>query len=107
MDDHQLIPEITPQSRAWTCKVTIIEKLNTRDSFQTPGKKYKALIMQDTAGNKVKGMTYNEDILVIDERLQLHETYLISNAKVSPITNSFGFPDDNYRYLQVDNDPRL
>ncbi|VFQ70060.1 unnamed protein product [Cuscuta campestris] len=70
MDDHQLIPEITPQSRTWTCK-----------------------------GNKVKGMTYNEDILVIDERLQLHETYLISNAKVSPITNSFGFPDDNYKYL--------
>ncbi|VFQ71331.1 unnamed protein product [Cuscuta campestris] len=81
MDANQDITEVTPSTKSWGCKVILIEKLNERQSAR--GVTYRAMIMEDSKGHKVKIMTYGQDITILDKRLEVNNTYKIFNAKVS------------------------
>ncbi|VFQ96823.1 unnamed protein product [Cuscuta campestris] len=99
MDAEEQIIHIKPNSRSWSCKVLVIEKLNERESFNKPGLTYKPIILQDSAGHKVKAMTYGQDIAVIDKRIQLNGTYKVFDARVSPAAHGFAVPDETYRFI--------
>ncbi|CAH9083467.1 unnamed protein product [Cuscuta europaea] len=99
MADSLLISDITPQLASWTCKVSIVEKLNIRESSKSPGKLYKPFVLQDIVGNKVKAMAYGQDISVVDQRLELYKTYNISNALVTAVYPNFNVPDEHYKFL--------
>ncbi|CAH9103232.1 unnamed protein product [Cuscuta epithymum] len=99
MGDYLLIKEITPGMATWTSKVVVIEKLNIRESAKNPGKIYKPFVLQDSVGNKVKALAYGHEISVIDQRLSLHNTYLISNAMVSNVYANFNVPDVEYQFI--------
>ncbi|XP_031105493.1 replication protein A 70 kDa DNA-binding subunit C-like isoform X3 [Ipomoea triloba] len=111
MESRLLIPQITTKKKQWSCKVCVIEKLNTRESKSKPGTLYKPITLQDEAGNKVQGMTYQNDIELLDERL------IVSNALVSRANQFFNVPDEMYRFVwsinrktliqAVDNDDQL
>nr|GME05635.1 ATP-dependent DNA helicase PIF1-like [Ipomoea batatas] len=99
MDDLVLIPAVTVDLHAWKCKVIVVHKHPVRESRSSPGKKYKAIIFQDSEGNKVQAMLYDNEIDGLDKRLKLHCTYTISNASVKPATEFVNLPDPNYRNL--------
>ncbi|XP_031118234.1 uncharacterized protein LOC116021869 [Ipomoea triloba] len=117
MESRLLISQITTEKKQWSCKVCVIEKLNTRESKSKPGTLYKPITLQDEAGNKVQGMTYQNDIELLDERLKLYSTYIVSNALVSRANQFFNVPDERYRFVwsinrktliqEVDNDDQL
>lgn len=62
-------------------------------------------------------MTYQNDIELLDERLKLYSTYIVSNALVSRANQFFNVPDERYRFVwsinrktliqEVDNDDQL
>nr|GMD30436.1 ATP-dependent DNA helicase PIF1-like [Ipomoea batatas] len=99
MDDLVLIPAVTVDLHAWKCKVIVVHKHTVRESRSSPGKKYKPIIFQDSEGNKVQAMLYDNEIDVLDKRLKLHCTYTISNASVKPAKEFVNLPDPNYRNL--------
>nr|GMC59982.1 replication protein A 70 kDa DNA-binding subunit B-like [Ipomoea batatas] len=99
MDDLVLIPAVTIDLHAWKCKVIVVHKHTVRESRSSPGKKYKPIIFQDSEGNKVQAMLYDNEIDVLDKRLKLHCTYTISNASVKPAKEFVNLPDPNYRNL--------
>ncbi|VFQ87545.1 unnamed protein product [Cuscuta campestris] len=98
MDVEQPLLDVTPSSRSWSCKVIVIEKLNTRQARRDPEKTYKSVIMQDSEGHRVKGMIYGIYIPFVDDRLHLNKTYVISNASVTPVMERYSVPDEQYRY---------
>ncbi|VFQ83556.1 unnamed protein product [Cuscuta campestris] len=98
MDVEQPLLDVTPSSRSWSCKVIVLEKLNTRHARWDPEKTYKSVIMQDSEGHRVKGMIYGIDIPFVDDRLHLNKTYVISNARVTPVMERYSVPDEQYRY---------
>ncbi|VFQ66125.1 unnamed protein product [Cuscuta campestris] len=98
MDVEQPLLDVTPSSRSWRCKVNVIEKLNTRQARRDPEKTYKSVIMQDGEGHRVKGMIYGIDIPFVDDRLHLNKSYVISNARVTPVMERYSVPDEQYRY---------
>ncbi|RAL52437.1 hypothetical protein DM860_007294 [Cuscuta australis] len=79
--------------------VILIEKLNERQSAR--GVTYRAMIMEDSKGHKVKVMTYGQDITILDKRLEVNNTYKIFNAKVSQDIQGFGVPDESYRNIST------
>ncbi|VFQ73601.1 unnamed protein product [Cuscuta campestris] len=97
MDANQYITDVTPTSKSWGCKVIVTEKLNERQSAR--GVTYRAMILEDSQGHKVKVMTYGQDIIILDKRLEVNNTYKIFNAKVSEATQGFGVPDESYRHI--------
>nr|GMC83984.1 replication protein A 70 kDa DNA-binding subunit B-like [Ipomoea batatas] len=99
MDDLVLIPAVTVDLHAWKCKVIVVHKHTVRESRSSPGKKYKPIIFQDSEGNKVQAMLYDNEIDGLDKRLKLHCTYTISNASVKPAKEFVNLPDPNYRNL--------
>ncbi|VFQ83186.1 unnamed protein product [Cuscuta campestris] len=99
MDTEEQIIDIKPNSRSWSCKVLVVEKLNERESFKKPGLTYKPIILQDNAGHKVKAMTYGQDIAIIDKRIQLNGTYKVYDARVTEATHGFAVPDETYRFI--------
>nr|GMD88391.1 replication protein A 70 kDa DNA-binding subunit B-like [Ipomoea batatas] len=62
-------------------------------------------------------MTYQNDIELLDERLKLYSTYIVSNAVVSRANEFFNIPNERYRFVwsinrktlmqDVDNDDQL
>ncbi|CAH9060280.1 unnamed protein product, partial [Cuscuta europaea] len=44
-------------------------------------------------------MAYGQDISVLDQRLDLYKTYLISNAGVSEVYANFSVSDEHYKFL--------
>ncbi|KAL6550297.1 hypothetical protein OROMI_020785 [Orobanche minor] len=52
-------------------------------------------------GNKIEGMLYRGDIDLIKNSLQLHQTYLISNALVRPVKPGFENPLTNNRFQWI------
>nr|GMC67595.1 replication protein A 70 kDa DNA-binding subunit B-like [Ipomoea batatas] len=85
MEGCVFIPDVTTESRQWRCKVAVVQKLNTQESRRTPGKKYKPIILQDEAGNRVQAMVYDNDIDGLDKRLEVSSTYIICNASVTSV----------------------
>nr|GMD20489.1 replication protein A 70 kDa DNA-binding subunit B-like isoform X2 [Ipomoea batatas]GME09643.1 replication protein A 70 kDa DNA-binding subunit B-like isoform X2 [Ipomoea batatas] len=85
MEGCVFIPDVTTESRQWRCKVAVVQKLNTQESKRTPGKKYKPIILQDEAGNRVQAMVYDNDIDGLDKRLEVSSTYIICNASVTSV----------------------
>nr|GMC51781.1 replication protein A 70 kDa DNA-binding subunit B-like [Ipomoea batatas] len=99
MEGFVLIPDVTTESRQWRCKVAVVQKLNTQESRRTPGKKYKPIILQDEAGNRVQAMVYDNDIDGLDKRLEVSSTYIICNASVTNVVGFKNLPDPKYTNL--------
>nr|GMC53744.1 replication protein A 70 kDa DNA-binding subunit B-like [Ipomoea batatas] len=99
MEGFVLIPDVTTESRQWRCKVAVVQKLNTQESRRTPGKKYKPIILQDEAGNRVQAMVYDNDIDGLDKRLEVSSTYIICNASITNVVGFKNLPDPKYTNL--------
>lgn len=99
MEGCVFIPDVTTESRQWRCKVAVVQKLNTEESRRTPGKKYKPIILQDEAGNRVQAMVYDNDIDRLDKRLEVSSTYIICNASVTSVVGFKNLLDPKYTNL--------
>ncbi|KAK4419366.1 hypothetical protein Salat_2349500 [Sesamum alatum] len=76
------VAEVTPNTKNWTTKVLVIQKLSPRQSQSSP-KKYQRFLFIDKDGTKVQAVIYSPDMSLMQDVLQLQETYYISNAKVT------------------------
>ncbi|KAL6556976.1 hypothetical protein OROHE_006852 [Orobanche hederae] len=59
------------------------------------------MLFTDKKGNKIEGMLYRGDIDLLKNSLQLHQTYLISNALVRPVKPGFENPLTNNRFQWI------
>ncbi|CAH9101888.1 unnamed protein product, partial [Cuscuta europaea] len=92
------IVEVKPNTRGWTCRVTLIEKQNVRTAKRSP-LKFMPMILQDSTGTKVQATAFQGDIEGIDQRLTLYSTYLVSDAYVKTIADMRFNVDDTYPYV--------
>ncbi|CAH9116673.1 unnamed protein product [Cuscuta europaea] len=95
MVSEMLIIDVNPETKVWTCRVTVIEKQNIRTAKNSP-MRFMPMVLVDSAGTRVGATAFAADISAIDERLQLYSTYLISNAYVKPLTQLRFCIDYNY-----------
>ncbi|CAH9078943.1 unnamed protein product [Cuscuta epithymum] len=98
MSVEMLLPEVKPGIGMRSCRLTVVEKHNVRSAKNSP-MKFMHFILMDVAGNKVQAAAFQGDIAVIDQRLALHSTYLISNAFVKPATDLRYCVDLNYQFV--------
>ncbi|CAH9122873.1 unnamed protein product [Cuscuta epithymum] len=92
------IVSVKPETRPWTCRVTVIEKQNVRTA-KASAMRFMPMILRDSAGNRVQATAFQGDIQGIDQRLALYSTYLVSNAFVKPITDMRFLVDVEYPYV--------
>ncbi|CAH9126500.1 unnamed protein product [Cuscuta epithymum] len=92
------IVSIMPETRPWTCRVTVVEKQNVRTAKASP-MKFMPMILMDAAGNRVQATAFQGDIEGIDQHLALYSTYLVSNAYVKAITDMRFCVDREYPYV--------
>ncbi|KAL6529527.1 hypothetical protein OROGR_015150 [Orobanche gracilis] len=96
-----LLEEITPDTKNWTAKVSIVNKTEPRTSSQPASIGFQKLLLADNKGNRVEGMIYRGDIELLKNSLRLHQTYLISNAVVRPVKPGFENPLTNNKYQWI------
>ncbi|KAL6584175.1 hypothetical protein OROMI_003464 [Orobanche minor] len=96
-----LLNEITPDTKNWTAKVSIVHKTEPRTSSQPSSIRFQKLLLADNKENRVEGMVYRGDIDLLKNSLRLHQTYLISNAVVRPIKPGFENPLTNNKYQWI------
>ncbi|KAL6580509.1 hypothetical protein OROMI_008533 [Orobanche minor] len=91
-----LLDEITPDTKNWTAKVSIVNKTEPRTSSQPSSIRFQKLLLADN-----KGMVYRGDVELLKNSLRLHQTYLISNAVGRPIKPGFENPLTNNKYQWI------
>ncbi|KAL6498660.1 hypothetical protein OROGR_028207 [Orobanche gracilis] len=96
-----LLDAITPDTKNWTAKVSVLNKTEPRTSSQPTCIKFQKLLLADIKGNKVEGMLYRDDIELLKDSLRPHQTYLISNATVRPVKPGFENPLTNNRFQWI------
>ncbi|KAL6534944.1 hypothetical protein OROGR_013619 [Orobanche gracilis] len=96
-----LLDEITPDTKNWTAKVSIVNKTEPRTSSQPSSIRFQKLLLADNKGNRVEGMVYRGDIELLKNSLRPHQTYLISNAVVRPVKPGFENPLTNNKYQWI------
>ncbi|KAL6558424.1 hypothetical protein OROMI_018774 [Orobanche minor] len=80
-----MIDAITPDTKNWTAKVSVVNKIEPRISSQPASIRFQKMLLADTKGNRIEAMLYRGDIDLLKNSLQPHQTYLISNALVRPL----------------------
>ncbi|KAL6557612.1 hypothetical protein OROMI_017962 [Orobanche minor] len=80
-----LLDAITPDTKNWTAKVSVLNKTEPRTSSQPASIRFQKILFGDKKENRIEAMLYRGDIDLLQNSLQPHRTYLISNALVRPI----------------------
>ncbi|KAL6556940.1 hypothetical protein OROHE_006816 [Orobanche hederae] len=96
-----LLDAITPDTKNWTAKVSVLNKTEPRTSSQPASIRFQKMLFADKKGNKIEGMLYRGDIDLLKNSLQLHQTYLISNALVRPVKPGFENPLTNNKFQWI------
>ncbi|KAL6570232.1 hypothetical protein OROMI_014746 [Orobanche minor] len=96
-----LLNEITPDTKNWTAKVSIVNKTEPRTSSQLSSLRFQKLLLADSKENRVEGIVYRGDIDLLKNSLRPHHTYLISNAVVRPIKPGFENTLTNNKYQWI------
>ncbi|XP_027174570.1 uncharacterized protein LOC113774208 [Coffea eugenioides] len=86
------INDIDVGMEKWTAKITVQEKQQVTSSLSTPTRKQKFIFI-DSEGSKVEGIIFNADIAIVSPRLEVYKKYLISNAQVKRIPDTFRTTD--------------
>ncbi|KAK4417247.1 hypothetical protein Salat_2550300 [Sesamum alatum] len=92
------VAEVTPNTKNWTTKVLVIQKLSPRQSQSSP-KKYQRFLFIDKDGTKVQAVIYSPDMSLMQDVLQLQETYHISNAKVTFVEPKYRMVPNMYQWI--------
>ncbi|KAL6535996.1 hypothetical protein OROHE_012840 [Orobanche hederae] len=92
---------ITPDTKNWTAKVSVVNKTEPRTSSQPASIRFQKMLLADTKGNRIEAMLYRGDIDLLKNTLQPHQTYLISNALVRPLKPGFENPLTNNKYQWI------
>ncbi|KAL6536886.1 hypothetical protein OROHE_012470 [Orobanche hederae] len=96
-----LLDAITPDTKNWTAKVSVLNKTEPRTSSQPASIRFQKMLFGDKKGNRIEAMLYRGDIDLLRNSLQPHRTYLISNALVCPIKPGFENPLTNNRFQWI------
>ncbi|KAL6580894.1 hypothetical protein OROMI_006817 [Orobanche minor] len=80
-----MLDAITPDTKNWTAKVSVVNKTEPRTSSQPASIRFQKMLLADTKGNRIEAMLYRGDIDLLKNSLQPHQIYLISNAVVRPL----------------------
>ncbi|KAL6588243.1 hypothetical protein OROMI_001221 [Orobanche minor] len=96
-----MLDAITPDTKNWTAKVSVVNKTEPRISSQPASIRFQKMLLADTKGNRIEAMLYRGDIDLLKNSLQPHQTYLISNALVRPLKPGFENPLTNNRYQWI------
>ncbi|KAL6582386.1 hypothetical protein OROMI_006400 [Orobanche minor] len=101
-----LLDAITPDTKNWTAKVSVVNKTEPRTSSQPSSIRFQMLLLADNKShikleNRVEGMVYRGDIELLKNSLRLHQTYLVSNAIVRPVKLGFENPLTNNKYQWI------
>ncbi|KAL6549265.1 hypothetical protein OROHE_009110 [Orobanche hederae] len=92
---------ITPETKNWTAKVSILNKTKPRTSSQPASIRFQKLLLADNMENRVESMLYRGDIELLKNSLRIDQTYLISNAVVRPVKPGFENPLTNNKYQWI------
>ncbi|KAL6561408.1 hypothetical protein OROMI_017009 [Orobanche minor] len=92
---------ITPETKNWTVKVSILNKTEPRTSSQPASIRFQKLLLVDNMENRVEAMLYRGDIELLKNSLRIDQTYLISNAAVRPVKPGFENPLTNNKYQWI------
>ncbi|KAL6557030.1 hypothetical protein OROHE_006906 [Orobanche hederae] len=96
-----LLDAITPDTKNWTAKVSVLNKTEPRTSSQPASIRFQKMLFGDKKGNSIEAMLYRGDIDLLRNSLQPHRTYLISNALVRPVKPGFENPLSNNRFQWI------
>ncbi|KAL6564625.1 hypothetical protein OROMI_016075 [Orobanche minor] len=96
-----MLDAITPDTKNWTAKVSVVNKTEPRTSSQPASIRFQKMLLADTKGNRIEAMLYRGDIDLLKNSLQPHQTYLISNALVRPLKPGFENPLTNNKYQWI------
>ncbi|KAL6550274.1 hypothetical protein OROMI_020762 [Orobanche minor] len=96
-----LLDAITPNTKNWTAKVSVLNKTEPRTSSQPASIRFQKILFGDKKENRIEAMLYRGDIDLLQNSLQPHRTYLISNALVRPIKPGFENPLTNNRFQWI------
>ncbi|KAL6519054.1 hypothetical protein OROHE_017478 [Orobanche hederae] len=96
-----LLDAITPDTKNWTAKVSVLNKTEPRTSSQPASIRFQKMLFGDKKGNRIEAMLYRGDIDLLQNSLQPHRTYLISNALVCPVKPGFENPLTNNRFQWI------
>ncbi|KAL6537735.1 hypothetical protein OROHE_012362 [Orobanche hederae] len=96
-----ILDAITPDTKNWTAKVSVVNKTEPRTSSQPASIRFQKMLLADTKGNRIEAMLYRGDIDLLKDSLQPHQTYLISNALVQPLKPGFENPLTNNKYQWI------
>ncbi|KAL6588024.1 hypothetical protein OROMI_001002 [Orobanche minor] len=99
--DIYMLDAITPDTKNWTTKVSVVNKTEPRTSSQPASIRFQKMLLADTKVNRIEAMLYPGDIDLLKNSLQPHQTYLISNALVRPLKPGFENPltDNKYQWI--------
>ncbi|KAL6550363.1 hypothetical protein OROMI_020851 [Orobanche minor] len=92
---------ITPETKNWTARVSIVNKTEPRTSSQPASIRFQKLLLADNRENRVEAMLYRGDIELLKNSLRIDQTYLISNAVVRPVKPGFENPLTNNKYQWI------
>ncbi|KAL6571848.1 hypothetical protein OROHE_002717 [Orobanche hederae] len=92
---------ITPETKNWTAKVSVLNKTEPRKSSQPTSIRFQKLLLADNKENRVEAMLYRGDIELLKNSLRIHQTYLISNAVERPVKPGFENPLTNNKYQWI------
>ncbi|KAL6575231.1 hypothetical protein OROMI_012516 [Orobanche minor] len=92
---------ITPETKNWTAKVSILNKTEPRTSSQPTSIRFQKLLLADNKENRVEAMLYRGDIELLKNSLRIDQTYLISNTVVRPVKPGFENPLTNNKYQWI------
>ncbi|KAL6565121.1 hypothetical protein OROMI_016571 [Orobanche minor] len=95
------LDEITPETKNWTAKVSIVNKTEPRTSSQPAYIRFQNLLLSDNRENTVEAMLYRGDIELLKNSLRIDQTYLISNAVVRPLKPGFENHLTNNKYQWI------
>ncbi|KAL6504942.1 hypothetical protein OROHE_023324 [Orobanche hederae] len=96
-----LLDAITPDTKNWTAKVSVLNKTEPRTSSQPASIRFQKMLFGDKKGNRIEAMLYRGDIDLLRNSLQPHRTYLISNTLVRPVKPGFENPLTNNRFQWI------
>ncbi|KAL6580918.1 hypothetical protein OROMI_006841 [Orobanche minor] len=96
-----LLDAITPDTKNWTAKVSVLNKTEPHTSSQPASIRFQKILFGDKKENRIEAMLYRGDIDLLQNSLQPHRTYLISNALVRPIKPGFENPLTNNRFQWI------
>ncbi|KAL6554667.1 hypothetical protein OROHE_007406 [Orobanche hederae] len=96
-----LLDAITPDTKNWTAKVSVLNKTEPRTSSQPASIRFQKMLFGDKKGNRIEAMLYRGDIDLLRNSLQPHRTYLISNALLRPVKPGFENPLTNNRFQWI------